>query len=172
MAQPQHPAAQQAAPHKRKRVWPWIVLAVVVIIGAIAVASGNDNTNNDAHGVPAGNEEPATAGAGGAGDQADSADPAVNTVIYRVTGTSPASMVTYSTDGLATINQEANVTLPWTKTITLPNDEPVQVVQIDAQGNGSGKVNVTITVNGKLIKEAHADGYGVAAANADIGTLH
>ncbi|WP_168211385.1 hypothetical protein [Actinosynnema sp. ALI-1.44] len=45
------------------------------------------------------------------------------------------------------------------------------VERILAQGPGSGKIDLTIEVDGKLFKEAHADGYGVANASGNIGTL-
>jgi hypothetical protein len=69
-------------------------------------------------------------------------------VVYRVDGSGSASSITYTTDGMTTTNQES----------------------ILAQGDGTGKIDVTITIDGKPFKEAHVDGYRVAMANGNIGT--
>ncbi|HEY3467966.1 MAG TPA: hypothetical protein VGL47_22750, partial [Amycolatopsis sp.] len=82
-----------------------------------------------------------------------------------------ASSITYTTDGMTTTSQEANVKLPWEKKIELPGDQALQFVSILAQGGGSGSIKVTIEVDGKIFKEATAQGYGIANANGDIGTL-
>jgi hypothetical protein len=157
-------------PVKRRKVWPWIVGPVVAIIVIAAAVNGGDKDapsggDKAATGAPAGNE----AGAAQPAAPAEAA-PRVRTVVYRVSGTGTAS-ITYTTDGMTTMNQETAVTLPWEKTITLPAGEELQLVSILAQGDGSGSVDVAILVDGQLIKEAHADGYGVASANENIGTL-
>lgn len=70
------------------------------------------------------------------------------------------------------MNQETGADLPWKKTIKLPADEPFQMAQLTAQGTtGSGTVKVAIKVNGKIVKTASANGYGVAMADAEIGDL-
>jgi hypothetical protein len=110
-----------------------------------------------------------------AGDQNTSQGPGQgsHSVVYRVsgTGTSKANSITYTTDGQATSNQESNVRLPWSKTLTLPAGQPMELVQVTAQGSGVGTVNVVIEVDGKLFKQASATDYGVASANGNIGTL-
>jgi hypothetical protein len=46
------------------------------------------------------------------------------------------------------------------------------MVSLTAQGSGDrDKINVVIKVNGKVVKRAHATGYGVASADENIGTL-
>lgn len=93
-------------------------------------------------------------------------------MIYRVSGTAKkAFSITYTTDGMTSTNQESQVKLPWEKTLTLPAGEAFQMVSILAQGPGSGRIDVTITVDGQVIKEAHADCYGVASANQNIGSI-
>ncbi|MFC9258027.1 DUF4190 domain-containing protein [Amycolatopsis thailandensis] len=96
-----------------------------------------------------------------------------HTVVYRVTGTggAKAGNITYTTDGMTTTNQEANVKLPWEKTIKLPGGKSLQMVSILAQGSGKGAIKVTIEVDGKLIKESSAEEYGIAQANENIGSL-
>lgn len=161
----QQPYPQNVGPtQKKRRMWPWIVGAVAALIIGGAIASGNGgNDAGTAGGVPAGNE-------------ANQAVPAEQesterTVVYRVTGTGSAMSITYVTDGMTTMNQESDVALPWEKTVTLPAGEAMQMVSLTAQGGGSGKIHVTIEVDGEVIKEAQADGYGVAMANENIGTL-
>lgn len=152
---------QQAAPARRSRKWPWIVggLVAVVIVGTALSNQGNTPT---APGVPAGNDS---------GVQQEASSERV--VVYSVTGTGIASNITYTTDGMTTMNQEADVHLPWTKEIRLPAGEAFQMVQISAQaGADTSEIHVTITVDGTLIKEAHATGgYNIASANESIGSI-
>lgn len=158
------PPSQQPYPapatQKKRRAWPWVVGAVVALLVIVGVANrGGTSPGDQPGGVAAGNEV------------ADAKQPVEHVVVYRVDGVGTASSVTYTTDGMTTTNQESAVALPWEKTITLPAGEALQMVSIVAQGDGSGKIDVTVTVDGKLFKEAHADGYGVAMANGNIGTL-
>jgi len=164
--QPGYPLPQQPyqppvpAPPKKRRTWPWVVGGVVVLLVIIGVANrGNTGENDQPGGVAAGNEV------------AEAQQPAEHVVVYRVGGSGSASSITYTTDGMTTTNQESAVPLPWEKTIKLPAGEALQLVSIIAQGGGSGTIDVTITVDGKPFKEAHADGYGVAMANGNIGTI-
>ncbi|MFE6610972.1 DUF4190 domain-containing protein [Amycolatopsis sp. NPDC057786] len=121
-----------------------------------------------APGVPPGNEAGTSVPEQPAEQQATE-----RTVVYRVTGTggAKAGNITYTTDGMTTSNQEANVKLPWEKTIKLPAGEALQMVSILAQGSGKGSIKVTIEVDGKVIKEASAEEYGIAHANENIGSL-
>jgi Mycobacterium membrane protein len=162
----QYPTPQQPAPKKR-RTWLWITLAVVAGLIVIGVAANNANNGSGTSptGAPAGNEANAP-------NDPEPAKASENVVIYRVTGVGVASSITYVTDGATTINQETNVRLPWKKTIRLPAGEALQMVSLTAQGSSdNGKINVVIKVNGKVVKQAHATGYGVASADENIGTL-
>lgn len=84
---------------------------------------------------------------------------AKHTVVYKVTETA------------TTTSQESDAKLPWEKTIELPRGQALQVVSVLAQGSGSGSIKVTIVVDGKVFKEATAEGYGIASANGNIGDL-
>lgn len=137
------------------------MVVAFVVIGAANSADRGKTPAGEPNGVAAGNE------ANAAEQPAQTAE---HVVVYRVDGSGSASSITYTTDGMTTTNQESNVKLPWEKTIKLPNGEALQLVSILAQGDGTGKIDVTITVDGKPFKEAHADGYGVAMANGNIGT--
>jgi len=96
---------------------------------------------------------------------------AKHTVVYKVTGTGKATDITFTTDGMTSTSQVANAKLPWEKRIELPGGQAVQLVSVVAQGSGSGSIHVTIEVDGKVFKEADAQGYGVATANGDIGNF-
>jgi hypothetical protein len=153
-------------PARKARKWPWIVGGIVAVI--VVVAGNNGGTQpQQTTGVPTAQQDEPTVPV-----VQQPAKPATKTVVYRVSGTAKkASNITYTTDGMTSTNQESNVKLPWETTLTLPADEAIQMVSILAQGPGSGRIDVTITVDGQVIKDAHADGYGVASANANIGTL-
>jgi hypothetical protein len=169
MTQP-YAAPPVPQPHQKRRKWPWIVGGIVVLLFVIVgVSNGGNRPGSPVQqptGVPAGNEAPT------AQQPQQPAKPAQHTVVYRVAGTArTASNVTYTTDGMTSSNQESSVKLPWSKTITLPTGQALQMVSILAQGGGSGTIEVTIEVDGKVFKQASADGYGVATANGNIGSL-
>ncbi|WP_329061365.1 DUF4190 domain-containing protein [Amycolatopsis sp. NBC_01480] len=113
----------------------------------------------------------ASLGAPAAGAPGGAATAAKHTVIYKVTGTGKAGTISYTTDGMTSTSSESNVKLPWQKSIELPGGQAIQVVSVIAQASGSGSIHVTIEVDGKVIKEADASGYGVATASGDIGAL-
>jgi hypothetical protein len=165
---PPYPPPPRAAP--RKKAWPWIVgaLVVLLIIGGVIAGQDKDNKPGRATGVSAGNDTPAGSTTSGGAVATGN-----HTVVYKVTGSSPASTITYTTDGMTTSNHESTVTLPWQKTITLPKGEALQFVSILAQGGTqSSKIDVEIIVDGAPFKQAHADGYGIAMANGNIGDMH
>lgn len=168
---PGYPYPPAPTPSPKRKKWPWVV-GVIGVLVVIAVANGGKPANSDKAAGPTGaaigNDAPAVPAQ--IADQP--AAPAQHTVVYEVTGTAKASSITYTTDGMTSSNQESDVKLPWTKTLSLPGGESFQMVSVLAQGSSAhGKLKVTITVDGKLIKEASATGYGVAMANEDIGTI-
>lgn len=145
-----------------------ILWTVVFSKAVVDAANSLPTAPISAPGVPPGNEAGTSAAEQPAKQQATE-----HTVVYRVTGTggAKAGNITYTTDGMTTSNQEANVKLPWEKTIKLPAGEALQMVSILAQGSGKGAIKVTIEVDGKLVKEASAEEYGIAHANENIGSL-
>jgi hypothetical protein len=151
---------------KKAKKWPWILGAIVLIAVVAGIAGGSKTPTTPAAGVPLGSDSTAPSVAA----QAPAAAVA-HTVIYKVSGTGKASSITYTTDGMTTTNQEADVKLPWTKTLSLPSGQALQMVSIIAQGSGKGTLSIEIEVDGKMFKQASAQGYGVAMANGDIGTL-
>jgi hypothetical protein len=149
------PAA--TVPRKRRK-WPWFLGVFIVAVVIIAV-SNHGTSPQEAPGVGTGSDAGAKAPAAASR----------NVVVYSVTGKGKGTDITYTTDGSTSMNQETNVALPWTKTISLPADQLLEIVQVSAQGGGeSSSVNVTIKVNGKLVKQAAATGYGLASADYTI----
>lgn len=169
------PAQPPASTPKKRRKWPWVAGGIVLLLVIIGVATDGGTQPT---GAPAGND-PASAAGAPAGNptsapaqQQPAAEAEHHTVVYKVNGSGKAGLISYTTDGMTSSNQETNVKLPWTKTITLPTDQALQLVQVMAQGSSeSSKVDVEIDVDGKVVKTAQATGYGIASANANIGTL-
>jgi len=165
------PPAQK--PAKKRKKWPFVVGGLVVLLIVIIVSSNSGGTSTpQPTGTGTGNELSSAAQAP-ASQQAPAQPQAAaeHTVLYKVTGTAKASSITYTTDGMTSSNQESEVTLPWQKTIKLPTGEALQMVSILAQGSGKGTITATIEVDGKIVKQASADGYGIAMANGNIGEL-
>jgi len=96
----------------------------------------------------------------------------VKTVVYEVTGTGTAGNITYTTDGLTSTEQVTDVPLPWSKTIELPTNEAIQIVQVLAQNGDSGEIAATITVDGEVVKSGKSSGaYAIVSVSESIGTL-
>jgi hypothetical protein len=165
-----YPPAEPLPPARKRRRWPWIAGGVIVVLVVIAIVSGGGKSGSTSPtGVPAGNE--ATTAPAVVVATTVPAQPATHTVVYQVTGHGSLTDVTYTTDGMATTNQEMHATLPWTKTITLPAGQSFAQATIVAQGGTEAtSITVTITVDGKVAKTASATGYGVATADYLIPT--
>jgi hypothetical protein len=138
------------------------------VVNGAFVSSVNDQLNNQA---PVSNgDQPQHAPA--ANQPQDKQAPVQHTVVYKVTGSDTAASITWTTDGMTSTSSASNVSLPWSKTIELPTGKSFQMVQLMAQGGStSSNITETITVDGKVIKKSTATGYGVASANANIGSL-
>lgn len=150
-----------------------VLSAIGLVICIVWVAAFGKVVADTANSLPSvAPSEPALSSGPAAGAPA-AIDPAAakHTVVYKVTGSGKAGNITYTTDGMTSSSQDSNVKLPWEKKIELPGGQAIQFVSILAQGSGSGRIHVSIEVDGKVFKEADAQGYGVAMANGDIGTL-
>jgi hypothetical protein len=137
-----------APPKKKfyKRVWFWLLIAVVVLFGGCTaiLAGGTAAVDHAAH--------------------------IQHTVIYSVTGSGQANDITYATvqegNGQNGEAQVTNVNLPWTKTITASGLLTVFDVSATVGQNG-GTVTCTITEDGKQIATNTASG---AFASADCNS--
>jgi hypothetical protein len=88
----------------------------------------------------------------------------VHTVVYKVTGTSKAASLTYSTDGSTTTEQIATAKLPWSKSLQIKGLIPVYQVMAQNGIGQKGTVTCSITVDGKVAKTATATGAGAIAS--------
>ncbi|USX49940.1 MmpS family transport accessory protein [Lentzea sp. HUAS12] len=154
-------------PQKKAKKWPWVIGAIFLLIIISSVANGGKSpepttsagTGTTEVEAPAAVQKPAPA--------------AKKTVVYEVGGAGTANNITYTTDGMTSIQQEGDVKLPWSKTIELPTGEALQMVSVMAQaGKGTPEITVKITVDGKVVKEGKSSGqYAVVNVNENIGTL-
>jgi hypothetical protein len=148
-----------------------IVSALGLVVCIIWVAAFGKAVSDTANSLPVA-PPVASLGATAAGAPGGAVtDAAKHTVVYKITGTGKAATISYTTDGMTSTSSESNVKLPWQKSIELPGGQAIQVVSVIAQAGGSGSIHVSIEVDGKVIKEADASGYGVATASGDIGAL-
>ncbi len=117
-----------------KRVWFWILMAVVVLFGGcIALVAGGTKAVNDAN-----NKK--------------------HTIVYTVTGSGTANITYFAFDnGNQGTSQVSDAQLPWTKTVTgsgLFNSYSV----IATVGTNGGTVACTLRVDGKQVSSHTASG--------------
>jgi hypothetical protein len=161
---PQPPVPPQP-PRKKRHRMRWIGLVaglVIVLIIVIAAANSGGGTTTPHAAAPT---TPAAAAPLATSAAAPPAAPAGHTVVYAVTGTAKHASLTYTTDGATSTAQEQSAPVPWTKTITVP-DNVINVYQLMAQNTGSGTVTCTITVDGAVAKTVTATGaYAIASCS-------
>ncbi len=139
VAAPPPPTAAAPAPANPKkkiykRVWFWLVMAVVVLFGGcIAILAGGSKAINDAN-----NQK--------------------HSIVYSVTGSGTANITYYAFDkGNTGTSQIGDAQLPWTKAITgsgLFNSYSV----IATLGSSGGTVTCTLRVDGKQVSTQTATG--------------
>lgn len=85
-----------------------------------------------------------------------------DTIVYKVTGGS-ASDITYVSDESGSIEQATGgVSLPWTKTITVPSGS-MDFKSVSAQNAAGGSITCSITVNGDVVSKHTSTGdYAIA----------
>lgn len=139
---------QQAPPPKKRRVWLWVLLAIVVlIIGAFAAC---------------------TAVVGTAVDSVDKESKKVVHVTYKVTGEGPAT-ITYDVNGNTTQDTEAQ--LPWSKETEVTGLSKYVSFMASNGIEASGKITCQVLRDGKVIIENTASGPGASAScSGDVDT--
>lgn len=144
--------------------WPLTISGAAAIILALSgCAAGNSLTTGSPTATPA--ATPATS-------VPASTSSSTKTVEYKVEGTGQASSISWLTinNGQSSQEQATNAPLPWTKTITVPQDQWVNFgsFTLTAQnGATSGPIHATITVDGKTVADQTSTGqYAVVTANA------
>ncbi|MET3959818.1 hypothetical protein ABIE52_006753 [Rhodococcus sp. OAS809] len=145
--QPQQPGyapyAQQPLPPQKKKKWPWILLAIVVVF--IALVAG------------------CTALVGGAINSVDEESKKEIVVTYEVTGESDGAIVTY-TGNDSNISQDTAATLPWTKDVTVTGLIKVATLTASNGFDGTGSITCKIIVDGQVLTENTANGAGASAS--------
>lgn len=158
-------ASAGAATNKGLTITGAVLSAIGLVICIAWVGSFGSSMNKINHELqqPDQGQPPAP----GAPPQQDG-NTATRTVLYEVTGSDKALNVTYTTDGMASTEQQQNANLPFKKEISIPR-QPFQVFSLSAQNAGSGTITCKITVDGKVIKEASSGGpYSVAMCSGNV----
>ncbi len=156
--------AAQPAPHaaipapKKRRKWPWIVGAIVLLFVVVGVANGGNTTSPSPSPTPSGSgaaePEPASSG---------------SLVVYEVIGKGTAGNVTYMKEGFSQ-EQQTNAKLPFKKELQFKDKvgslAPLSLV---AQNGGSGgDITCRITVDGEVVGESTSSGqYAVVTCNGN-----
>lgn len=145
---PGQPYPPQQQPPKKRKKWPWILLAICVVI--IAMFGG------------------CAALIGGAAKSISDESNSTVPVTYKVTGAATGALVTYTVEG--NITQDNGVKLPWSKETTATGI--IKTVTLSATNgiDDTGKITCQIIVNGKVISENTASGLGASAScSGDAG---
>jgi hypothetical protein len=87
----------------------------------------------------------------------------VHAVVYKVSGTSKAAAVLYTTDGKNATEQVPSTKLPWSKSLQIKGLAPRHQLLVRNGAGQTGTVSCAIAVDGKLMKTASAKGPGAIA---------
>lgn len=98
------------------------------------------------------------------GNEVDKQSNTPHTVVYKVTGSSKAASLTYTTDGSTTTEQVASAKLPWSKTLQIKGLIPVYQVMAQNGIGQTGTVTCSISVDGKVVKTATGTGEAAIAS--------
>ena len=136
----------------RSPKWPWVLLLVAVLLTVGGLAFGNHVASM---------LERTFGGTTGVVNSAEPPAPVTRTVVFEVTGSGKAFSVT-ATVG-ATVQNESNVTLPWTHTVEVPAGGPsASVMLVVVAGADGAEVHGKYTIDGTTVREGKASGpYGV-----------
>lgn len=143
-----YPQGGYGPPPKKRKVWPWVLggvlLFMVLGIGACIALVGT------------------------AVNEVDKEINRTVAVTYQVDGTGQASSITYSGRG-GDVAQDTDVSLPWTKEVTV--DGIVKAVTVTASaGADGGDITCRILVGDDVLAEQTATGpYASASCSGDAG---
>ncbi|MBC2644751.1 MULTISPECIES: MmpS family transport accessory protein [unclassified Rhodococcus (in: high G+C Gram-positive bacteria)] len=154
--QPYYPPQPPQQPAKKKRKWPWIILAIIAVFVIIAVAGGGGEDGKSPTealtGEPAGHDGPSTSipplvAAAPSGDSTE--------ITYEVISDSgELNNVTWF-DELNALQQESNVAAPWSK--ALSNTATFSMAGVTAQTTGTS-VTCRVVVDGDIKEEKTSTG--------------
>ena len=135
-----YPPQPQATPEKKekkpfyKRVWFWLLVALVLLLGGcIAIVGSASKTVTDLNN-------------------------AKHTVVYTVTGDGTANITyaSFTNNSNVGSSQDSSATLPWTKTITASGI--FSSYDVSAMVNTGTTVTCTLEVDGKVVSTNTAHG--------------
>ncbi|WP_433733525.1 MmpS family transport accessory protein [Nocardia sp. CA-129566] len=170
---PQPPYGQYPRPPKKRKVWPWVLLGVFLLMfgGCVAIIGTAGHEASKAIDAAASSIQSAadTPGASATSIPPLSAKPPTGkgkTVVYEIVSDSDGlNNVTYFDDNSA-IQQESSPTAPWSKTVI--NNSTYAVIGLGAQTKGAS-VTCRIIVDGKVKDEKTATGkYAVVNCSGTI----
>lgn len=99
---------------------------------------------------------------GTVGNQIDKQSNTVHTVEYRVGGTAKLALITYTTDGSASMQQENNARVPWSS--KLPIKGLIRIYQVSAQNmSDAGTITCEIWEDGTRVNTQTSSGQGASA---------
>lgn len=170
---PQHPQAPQYAPPQppKKKSKAKVILGIlggfVVLVIIAAVVSPSRPAGTTATPTltqPAATQPPAV--------QQQPAAPATIVVVYEVTGAGMANNISFNTDGVASISQENNVKLPWTKTLEMTKGKAFSATIVAQAGEGTPEIKAKITANGQVLKEEKSTGqFAVVTVSGELFSI-
>lgn len=130
-------------PPKKKKKWPWILLAIFVVL--IALFAG------------------CTALVGGAINSVDEELNKEVVVTYEVSGTGSSPIITYTAND-SNVSQDTAASLPWSKDVTLTGIIKVATLTATNGIGDDGTITCKIIVDGAVVTENTANGAGASAS--------
>jgi hypothetical protein len=176
--QPQPPYGQQPPPYgqypqrpRKRKVWPWVLLGVFLLLfgGCVAIVGTAGHEVSKAVDAANSSIQSAAADISATSIPPLSAKPPTGkgkTVVYEIVSDSDAlNSVTYF-DENSDLQQENTATAPWSKTVT--NNSTFAVIGLGAQTKGTS-VTCRIIVDGKVKDEKTSTGkYAVVNCSGTI----
>ncbi|WP_431817370.1 hypothetical protein [Gordonia jacobaea] len=138
---PGYPATEP--PKQKRKKWPWILLAIFVVIIAIIASC--------------------SVLVGGAVKSVDDESKRVVDVTYEITGDGPTASATYTTGNL-NIAQDTDVPVPWTKQVQISGLGKSVTLSASNSIDGSGTITCAIKQGDKVISTNTSSGPGATAS--------
>ena len=137
------PYPPQPLPPPKKKVWPWILLAVVVVLALFAGCAVRVGT--------------------AVYSVVDEQAKREIVVTYEVTGDAAVALVTY-TGNNSTTEQLAAAALPWRKNVTVTGLVKYASITATNPRPGAGMLTCKIIADGKILTEKTITGAGASAS--------
>ncbi|MFJ9821412.1 hypothetical protein ACIRU3_40425 [Streptomyces sp. NPDC101151] len=153
-------------------------VAVLVLVGVIAAAGGSGSKSNESNGSKDTNsapqaEKPAVDANGGSDDKKNTdTEPEKKVVTFKVWGTAPAGALGPLDIGYGSDTDTRKGTFKnGTFEATLPLAKDAMYYTVNAQLQGSGDINCSVTVDGHTKKGHASGGYNICDAQLSSGLL-